>query len=56
MIDWSDDDENAADSIRVKCEFDSNVIDGSDLHFEKHVDPTISTLRRIKIDWSDDSW
>jgi hypothetical protein len=26
-IDWSDDPENASDSIRVKCEFDSNVID-----------------------------
>jgi capsule polysaccharide export protein KpsE/RkpR len=30
-IDGSDEDENAYDSIRVKCEFDSNVIDESDL-------------------------
>jgi hypothetical protein len=29
-IDLSDEDENAAHSIRVKCEFDSNVIDESD--------------------------
>jgi hypothetical protein len=29
-IDWSDDLENAPDSIRVKCEFDSNVIDESE--------------------------
>jgi hypothetical protein len=29
-IDSSDDHENANDSIRVKCEFDSNVIDESD--------------------------
>jgi hypothetical protein len=53
-IDWSDDDENAADSIRVKCEFDSNVIDESDLRYEKQFDPRISTLRGIKIDWSDE--
>jgi hypothetical protein len=30
MIDLSDDPENASDSIRVNCEFDSNVIDESD--------------------------
>jgi hypothetical protein len=32
MIDSSDEDENANsnDSIRVKCEFDSNMIDESD--------------------------
>jgi hypothetical protein len=29
-IDSSDENENASDSIRVKCEFDSNVIDESD--------------------------
>jgi hypothetical protein len=29
-IDSSDDSENTSDSIRVKCEFDSNVIDESD--------------------------
>jgi hypothetical protein len=49
-IDSSDEDENAADSIRVKCEFDSNVIDESDLHRIKHSDPRISTFRGIKID------
>jgi hypothetical protein len=55
MIDSSDDLENASDSIRVKQEFDSNVIEESDLHLEKHFDPRISTLRGIKIDLSDDS-
>jgi hypothetical protein len=30
MIDLSDDDENARDSIRFNCEFDSNVIDESE--------------------------
>jgi hypothetical protein len=27
MMDFSDENENADDSIRFKCEFDSNVID-----------------------------
>jgi hypothetical protein len=49
-IDSSDEYENASDSIRVKCEFDSNVIDESDSHLEKHFDPRISTLFGIKID------
>jgi hypothetical protein len=53
-IDLSDEYEKAADSIRVKCEFDSNVIDESDLQNEKHFDPTISTFIGIKIDSSDD--
>jgi hypothetical protein len=46
--------ENASDSILVKCEFDSNVIDENDLQFEKHCDPRISTFLEIKIDWSDE--
>jgi hypothetical protein len=50
MIDSSDDPENTYDSIRVKCEFDSNMIDESDLHLEKHFDPRISTFCGIKID------
>jgi hypothetical protein len=29
-IDSSDDDNNASESIRINCEFDSNEIDGSD--------------------------
>jgi hypothetical protein len=41
---------NASDSIRVKCEFDSNVIDKSDLQYEKHPDPRISIFLGIKID------
>jgi hypothetical protein len=53
-IDWSDENENAADSIRVKHEFDSNMIDESDSQDEKQADPRISTLLGIKIDWSDD--
>jgi hypothetical protein len=50
----SDDSENALDSIRVNCEFDSNVIDESDLQFEKQLDPRISTFLGIKIDSNDD--
>jgi hypothetical protein len=41
-IDSSDEYENASDSIRVKCEFDSNVIDESELQYEKQDDPRIS--------------
>jgi hypothetical protein len=53
-IDWSDEYENTLDSIRTKLEFDSNVIDESDLQFEKHFDPRMWTLLGIKIDWSDE--
>jgi predicted GTPase len=49
-IDRSDEYENASDSIRAKCEFDSNVIDESDLQYEKQFDPRISTFLGIKID------
>jgi hypothetical protein len=52
QIDPSDDDENAPDSIRVNREFDSNKIEESDLHSEKHNDPRISTFRGISIDSS----
>jgi hypothetical protein len=45
--------ENTSDSIRVKCEFDSNVIDESDSQNEKHFHPRISTLFRIMIDARD---
>jgi hypothetical protein len=31
-IDWSEEPENADDSIRINREFDSNLIDESDLH------------------------
>jgi hypothetical protein len=48
--DFSDDDENASDSIRVKSEFDSNVIEESDRQHEKHFDPRISIFPGIKID------
>jgi hypothetical protein len=54
-IDESDDLENAFNSIRVKCESDSNVTDESDLQHEKHSGPRVSTLRGIMIDESDDS-
>jgi hypothetical protein len=49
-IEPSDERENASDSIRVKCECDSNLIDESDLQYEKHFDLRISTLLGIKID------
>jgi hypothetical protein len=32
---------NANDSIRVNCELDSNEIDESDVHHEKHPEPRI---------------
>jgi hypothetical protein len=50
MIDSSDENENADDSIRANCEFDSNVIDESDLHHEKQFDSRISTFLGIMID------
>jgi hypothetical protein len=50
MIDSSDEYENASDSIRVKCEFDSNVIDESDSQHEKHSEQRISTLLGMKIE------
>jgi hypothetical protein len=52
-IDSSDDPQNASDSIRIKCEFDSNAIDETDLQNEKHFDPRISILISISI--ADDS-
>jgi hypothetical protein len=49
-IDRSDEFKNASDSIRVKCESDSNVIDESDSQDEKQFDSRISTFLGIKID------
>jgi hypothetical protein len=43
---------NANDSIRVKCEPDSNAIDESALQNEKEFDPTISIF--IPISMTDD--
>jgi hypothetical protein len=45
---------NNHDEIRVTREFDSNVIDESDAHHEKHPALMISTLREIEIDRSDE--
>jgi hypothetical protein len=42
--------QNRFASIHVKCEFDSNVIDESDLQFKKQFEPRISTFFGIKID------
>jgi hypothetical protein len=36
--------------MRINCEFDSNVIDESDLQDEKHDEPRISIPLGIKID------
>jgi hypothetical protein len=52
-IDWSEEDENANDSIRFNLEFDLNEIDESDSQDEKHAKQRISTLRGITIDWSE---
>jgi hypothetical protein len=51
-IDFRDENENAFDLIRVKCEFDSNVIDESDFQYEKQFDSRMSTLFEIKINCS----
>jgi hypothetical protein len=48
-INRSDEDENASDSIRVKCELDSNVIDETKLQDEKQFDPRISICPAISI-------
>jgi hypothetical protein len=40
-IDWSDDSLNASDSIRIKCEFDSNTIDLSVSSFFAKPNPTV---------------
>jgi hypothetical protein len=42
MIDSSDENENANDSIRFNREFDSKVIDESEVQFEKQCEPIIS--------------
>jgi hypothetical protein len=44
------DDANADDSFRFNPEFDSNEIDESSRHNEKHDERRISTLRAISID------
>jgi hypothetical protein len=49
----SDERRNASDSIRVKHEFDSNVIDESNSQDEKQCDPRISIFLPISI--TDDS-
>jgi hypothetical protein len=41
---------NRFDSIRFRCEFDSNEIDESELQRSKHDDPRISTFPGIEID------
>jgi hypothetical protein len=46
---------SAAASIRFNCELDSNEIEESELHLEKHDDPRISTFRGISIDSSDEN-
>jgi hypothetical protein len=47
IIDLSDENENAYDSIRVNCELDSNEIDESDSQNEKHDEPRISIFDAI---------
>jgi hypothetical protein len=51
IIDWSDEDENASDSICVNREFNWNEIDENDLQHEKQNEQRISTLDGITIDW-----
>jgi hypothetical protein len=37
-------------SLAINREFDSNVIDESELQYEKHLDSRVSTFPGIKID------
>jgi hypothetical protein len=48
MIDLSEENANASNSIRFKCEFDSNVNDKSEWQNEKHPDPRISISEGIR--------
>jgi hypothetical protein len=50
MIDWSDEDKNASDSMHINRESDSNEIDESDSQDEKHLEQRISTFPGIMID------
>jgi hypothetical protein len=43
----SDEKENANDSVRANCEFDSNKIDETDVHCAEHDHPMISILLEI---------
>jgi hypothetical protein len=54
-IDSSDENENAPDSIRIKREFDWNMIDESEWLDATHFDPRSSTFYGIGIDWSDEN-
>jgi hypothetical protein len=49
-MDRSDVPQNASDSIRINHEFDSNMIDESELQKKKHCESRISTLLGIMID------
>jgi hypothetical protein len=53
-IDFSEELENAEDSIRFNLESDSNEIDERDRQFEKQFEPRISTVRGITIDCSEE--
>jgi hypothetical protein len=49
VIDRREKEKNANDATRVKREFDSNLIDESDLQDEKQFDPRISIFLPISI-------
>jgi hypothetical protein len=55
IIDWSDDDENADDSIRVNLESDSNVIDENDRRTVRSAKVTLSSDRGIQSRWTAES-
>jgi hypothetical protein len=54
-IDFSEELENASDSIRFNLELNSIEIDERDSHQEKQREPRISTVRGITIDFSEES-
>jgi hypothetical protein len=53
-IDHIEVDENTSDSMDFNCELASNEPDASDLHWEKHDAPRISTLQEMIIEFNED--
>jgi hypothetical protein len=46
-IDWNDEYENAFEAICVKCDFDLNGIDESDLQDEKYFDESVNLISTL---------
>jgi hypothetical protein len=53
-IESNEDRENASESIRLNCAFDSNEIDESDSQPQNHCEPRVSPTERTKFDCNED--